>query len=141
MNFRPVSIAFETAKIANIGGAIENKHLVSQNFPLAIERDSAQAGSTIGDCILSYKSDFILHNSTLHVPFYDDFNLTKFYKTAACVSEGSPHPDANSGVVTIIKCGASSLLTFNIDSWALISTNFLLSVGLLDNYGANPYGG
>ena len=73
MNFRPVSIAFETAKIANIGGAIENKHLVSQNFPLAIERDSAQAGSTIGDCILSYKSDFILHNSTLHVPFYDRF--------------------------------------------------------------------
>ena len=45
----------------------------------------------------------------------------------------------NSGVVIIIKCVASSLLTFNIDSWALISTNFLLSVGLLDNYGANPY--
>ena len=45
----------------------------------------------------------------------------------------------NSGVVTTIKCGLSSLLTFNIDSWALISTNFLLSVGLLDNYGANPY--
>ena len=45
----------------------------------------------------------------------------------------------NSGVVTIIKCGPSSLLTFNIDSWALISTNFLLSVGLLDNHGANPY--
>ena len=45
----------------------------------------------------------------------------------------------NSCVVTIIKCGLSSLLTFNIDSWALISTNFLLSVGLLDNYGANPY--
>ena len=45
----------------------------------------------------------------------------------------------NSSVVTIIKCGLSSLLTFNIDSWALISTNFLLSVGLLDNYGANPY--
>ena len=45
----------------------------------------------------------------------------------------------NSGVVTIIKCGAGSLLTFNIDSWALISTNFLSSVGLLDNYGANPY--
>ena len=45
----------------------------------------------------------------------------------------------NSDVVTIIKCGLSSLLTFNIDSWALISTNFLLSVGLLDNYGANPY--
>ena len=43
----------------------------------------------------------------------------------------------NSGVVTIIKCGLSSF--FNIDSWALISTNFLLSVGLLDNYGANPY--
>ena len=47
----------------------------------------------------------------------------------------------NSSVVTIIKCGASSLLTFDIDSWALISTNFLFSVGLLDNYGANPYGG
>ena len=45
----------------------------SQNFPLAIERDSAHAGSTIEDCILSYKSDFILHNSTLHVPFYDRF--------------------------------------------------------------------
>ena len=45
----------------------------------------------------------------------------------------------NSGGVTIIKCGLSSLLTFNIDSWALISTNFLLSVGLLDNHGANPY--
>ena len=45
----------------------------------------------------------------------------------------------NSGVVIIIKCVAISLLTFNIDSWALISTNFLLSVGLLDNYGANPY--
>ena len=45
----------------------------------------------------------------------------------------------NSGVVTIIKYGPSSLLTFNIDSWALISTNFLLSVGLLDNYSANPY--
>ena len=47
----------------------------------------------------------------------------------------------NSSVVTIIKCDASSLLTFNIDSWALTSTNFLFSVGLLDNYGANPYGG
>ena len=45
----------------------------------------------------------------------------------------------NSGVVTIVKCGLSSFLTFNIDSWALISTNFLLSVGLLDNHGANPY--
>ena len=45
----------------------------------------------------------------------------------------------NSGVVIIIKCGLSSLLTFHVDSWALISTNFLLSVGLLDNYGANPY--
>ena len=44
----------------------------------------------------------------------------------------------NSGVVIIIKCVASSLLTFNIDSWALTSTNFLFSVGLLDNYGANP---
>ena len=44
---------------------------LSQNFPLAIERYSAHAGSTIEDCILSYKSDFILHNSTLHVPFYD----------------------------------------------------------------------
>ena len=46
---------------------------LSQNFPLAVERDSAHAGSTIEDCILSYKSDFILHNSTLHVPFYDRF--------------------------------------------------------------------
>ena len=46
---------------------------------------------------------------------------------------------SNSGVVKIIKCGPSSLLTFNIDSWALIATNFLLSVGLVDNYGANPY--
>ena len=45
----------------------------------------------------------------------------------------------NSGVVTIIKCGLSSLLTFNIDPWAVISTNFLLSVGLLDNHCANPY--
>ena len=45
----------------------------------------------------------------------------------------------NSGMVMIIKWGLSSLLTFNIDSWALMSTNFLLSVGLLDNYGANPY--
>ena len=45
----------------------------SQNFPLAIERDSAHAGSTIKDCILAYRSDFILHNSTLHVPFYDQF--------------------------------------------------------------------
>ena len=46
----------------------------------------------------------------------------------------------NSGVVTIIKWGLSSLLTFKIDSWVLIiSTNFLLIVGLLDNYGANPY--
>ena len=45
----------------------------------------------------------------------------------------------SSGVVAIIKCGLSSLLTFNIDPWALISTNFLLSVGLLDNHGANPY--
>ena len=44
-----------------------------QNFPLAVERDSAHAGSTIQDCMLSYKSDFILHNSTLHVPFYDRF--------------------------------------------------------------------
>ena len=67
-----------------------------------------------------------------------DFNLTKFYKSAAYISSGSPHPDA-SGVITIIKWGPSSLLTFNIDSWALISTNFLLSVGLLDNHGANPY--
>ena len=46
---------------------------VSQNFPLAIERDSAHAGSTIEDCILSYNSDFIPHNSTLHIPFYDQF--------------------------------------------------------------------
>ena len=45
----------------------------------------------------------------------------------------------NSGVVTIIEWSLSSLLTFNIDPWALISTNFLLSVGLLDNHGANPY--
>ena len=45
----------------------------------------------------------------------------------------------NSGVVIIIQWGPSSLLTFNNDSWALILTNFLLSVGLLDNYGANPY--
>ena len=45
----------------------------------------------------------------------------------------------SSGVVAIIKRGLSSLLTFNIDPWALISTNFLLSVGLLDNHGANPY--
>ena len=45
----------------------------------------------------------------------------------------------NSGVVTIIKWGLSSLLTFNIDSWALTSTNFLIRVGLLDHYGANPY--
>ena len=67
-----------------------------------------------------------------------DFNLTKFYKNTAYISSGSPQPDA-SGVITIIKWGPSSLLTFNIDSWALISTNFLLSVGLLDNYGANPY--
>ena len=50
---------------------IEEQLRVSQNFPLAIERYSAHAGSTIEDCILSYKSDFILHNSTLHVPFYD----------------------------------------------------------------------
>ena len=47
------------------------QYIFSQNFPLAIERDSAHAGSTIEDCILSYKSDFILHNSTLHVLFYD----------------------------------------------------------------------
>ena len=33
----------------------------------------------------------------------------------------------NSGVVTIIKWGLSSLLTFNIDLWALISTNFLIN--------------
>ena len=45
----------------------------------------------------------------------------------------------NSGVVTIIQWGPSSLLTFNNDLWALILTSFLLSVGLLDNYGANPY--
>ena len=45
----------------------------------------------------------------------------------------------NSGVVTIMQWGPSSLLTFNNDSLALILTNFLLSVGLLDNYGANPY--
>ena len=47
------------------------QYIFSQNFPFAIERDSAHAGSTIEDCILSYKSDFILHNSTLHVLFYD----------------------------------------------------------------------
>ena len=47
------------------------QYIFSQNFPLAIERDSAHAGSTIEDCIFSYKSDFILHNSTLHVLFYD----------------------------------------------------------------------
>ena len=47
--------------------------------------------------------------------------------------------ERKSGGVTIIKCGLSSLLTFNIDPWALISTNFLLRVGLLDNHGANPY--
>ena len=51
----------------------EIRYRVSQNFPLAIERDSARAGSTIEDCMLSYKSDFILHNPTLHVPFYDQF--------------------------------------------------------------------
>ena len=45
----------------------------------------------------------------------------------------------NSGVVTIMQWGPSSLLTFNNDSWTLILTNFLLSVCLLDNYGANPY--
>ena len=45
----------------------------------------------------------------------------------------------NSGVVTIMQWGPSSLLTFNNDSLALILTNFLLSVGLLDNYGANPF--
>ena len=45
----------------------------------------------------------------------------------------------NYGVVTLVKCGLSSLLTFNIDSWAPILTNFLLSVGLLDNHGVNPY--
>ena len=45
----------------------------------------------------------------------------------------------NSGVVIIIQWGPSSLLTFNIDSWALTSTNFLIRVGLLDHYGANPY--
>ena len=39
--------------------------MFSQNFPLAIERGSAHAGSTIEDCILSYKSDFIHHNSTI----------------------------------------------------------------------------
>ena len=47
------------------------QYIFAQNFPLAIERDSAHAGSTIEDCILSCKSDFILHNSTLHVLFYD----------------------------------------------------------------------
>ena len=45
----------------------------------------------------------------------------------------------NYGVVTLVKCGLSSLLTFNIDLWAPILTNFLLSVGLLDNHGVNPY--
>ena len=44
-----------------------------QNSPLAIETDSTHAGSIIEDCILSYKSDFPLDNSTLHVPFYDRF--------------------------------------------------------------------
>ena len=42
-----------------------------QNFPLAMERDSTHTGSTIEDCILSYKSYFILDNSTLHVPIYN----------------------------------------------------------------------
>ena len=30
LNFRPASISFKTAKIANIGGAIENKHLAQE---------------------------------------------------------------------------------------------------------------
>ena len=30
LNFRPVSISFETAKIANIGDAIENKHFAQE---------------------------------------------------------------------------------------------------------------
>ena len=49
----------------------KKRKTLSQNFPLAIERDSADADSTIEDSILLYKSDFIFHNSTLHVPFYD----------------------------------------------------------------------
>ena len=66
-----------------------------QNFPLAMERDSTHTGSTIEDCILSYKSYFILDNSTLHVPIYNiDLNPTKFYKTAAYINQWSPHPDA-----------------------------------------------
>ena len=63
-----------------------------QNFQLVIERDSAHAGSTIEDCILSYKSCFILDNSTFQSTI--DLNLTKFYKNVAYINQGSPHPDA-----------------------------------------------
>ena len=47
----------------------------------------------------------------------------------------------NSSVVTINVSKELAPHLINIDSWALTSTNFLFSVGLLDNYGANPYGG
>ena len=59
---------------------------LSQNFLLAIERDSAHAGSTIEDCILSYKSDLFF--TIQHYTFCStiNFHLTKFYKTAAYIS-------------------------------------------------------
>ena len=55
-------------------------------FPLAIERDSAHAGSTIEDCILSYKSDLFV--TIQHYTFCStiNFHLTKFYKTATYIS-------------------------------------------------------
>ena len=63
-------LVFRFTHLCSVSGL---KDQVSQNFPLAIERDSAHAGATIDDCILLYKSDFILHNSTFHVPLYDRF--------------------------------------------------------------------
>ena len=87
-----------------------------------------------------FRTNLTLFFTIQHYTFRStiDFNLTKFYKNAALVKEVHTQK-SNPCVVTVIKLGLSSLLTFNIDSLALISTNFLLSVGLLDNYGANPY--
>lgn len=62
-------------------------------------------------------------------------NLTKFYKNAAYIKQGSPHPDAQLWHGHNIKWGLNSVLMFNNDLWALILTNLPLSMSVLDNYG------
>ena len=50
--------------------------MFSQNFPLALLRTSAQAGSAVLDCILSLHSGYTVYNSALYVPFCDFQRVT-----------------------------------------------------------------